>query len=323
MLNDFQSHCLAAAFIGERPAFALADGTVRRPGVETECLRVHAAASLVASMVLEEDALLTTGEDGRVCRIEASGAPRELGCLPRKWITSVGMGGGRLAYATGKTVWLQSGQDTRQLNHRRNVKGIAFRRDGARLAVAQQDGVTVHDVSAGDGSGELLELLWNDIHHASTFSPDGRFLLVASQNSFLHGWRLADRKHFRMLGYQGRVDDWAWTPDGAFIATSGAAAAIVWPCDGEDGPMGRDAIEVAPRAQGVVSAVAWRPRERTLAIGYADGAVQIASVEDPFSARVLRTSGRAAITSVAWNRPGDSIAFGSAAGECGVYRVGS
>jgi len=315
VLSEFESHCLVAAFIGDEPAFALADGTVRRVGAQRDCVRVHAASSLAALRTFADDALLTSGEDGRVCRTGADGEPRELGCVPRKWITSLDASAGRLAYASGKTVWLQSARGDRQLQHRRSVKGIAFGRDGARLAVAQQDGVTVHDTEA---AGEPLELASNDIHHASTFSPDGRFLVVASQNSFLHGWRLADRRHFRMLGYPGRVESWAWTPDGAWLATSGAAAAIVWPFDGDDGPMHRSAIEVAARAQSVVSAVAWSPDASLLAIGHRDGALQVASLADPRSARLLRDGGRGAITSIAWRANGDAVAFGSAAGECGV-----
>lgn len=320
MLSEFQSHCLAAAFIGELPAFALADGTVRRLGAAVDCVRVHATPSLAAAPVAGEEAFVTSGEDGRVCRTDSSGEALELGCVPRKWITSVGQCRGQLAYASGKTVWLQSSHGSRQLPQRRNVKGIAFTRDGARLAVAQQDSVSVYETA---GEREPLELQWNDIHHAATFSPDGRFLVVASQNSFLHGWRLADGKHFRMLGYQGRVDGWAWSSSGTLLATTGAAAAIVWPFDGEDGPMARSAVEVGARPQGVVTAVDWRRDTLTLAIGHADGAVQVASAEDPAAARMLRAGGGAVITALAWNQRGDSIAFGSADGRCGLLGAGS
>jgi WD40 repeat protein len=234
-------------------------------------------------------------------------------------ITAVGESRGRLAYASGKTVWLHAAGAARPLQHPRGVKGLAFSRDGARLAVAQQDAVSLHDT---DAAGAPLELAWNDIHVASTFSPDGRFLVIASQNCFLHGWRLADRKHFRMLGYPGRIGDWSWSPDGALLATAGAAAAIVWPFDGDDGPMTRSAVEVAAREGRRVSAVAWRPgTARWLAIGDDDGAVRLASFDDPQAARPLREGGRAAITSVAWNADGTRLAFGSAAGECGALEV--
>jgi WD40 repeat protein len=317
VLSDFQSHCLSATFIGERPAFALADGTVRRPGAAIECIAVHAASSLAAAPVAGE-ALLTSGEDGRVCRIDASGAAREVGAVPRKWITSIGESRGRRAWASGKTVWLQSPEGARQLQHARGVKGIAFSRDGSRLAVAQQDAVSVHDTEA---AGTPLELAWNDIHLASTFSPDGRFLVIASQSCFLHGWRLADRKHFRMLGYPGRVADWCWDASGMLLATSGAPAAIVWPFDGDDGPMTRGAFEIAPRVGRTVTAVAWRPATRWLAVGYDDGCVQLASFDEPDALRPVRASGRAPITSVGWNANGRTLAFGSAAGECGAIAV--
>ena len=328
MLSDFGSHCLAAAFVGERPSFALADGTVRRLGAgdEVECLRVHADAALAAAPVAGADAILTSGEDGRVCRTDSSGASREVGAVPRKWITSVGERRGRLAYASGKTVWLHGadGAPARQLAHPRGVKSLAFSADGRRLAVAQQDTVSVHDTDIDAGTAAApLELAWNDIHVASTFSPDGRFLVIAAQNCFLHGWRLADRKHFRMLGYPGKVGDWAWSPDGMRLATSGAAAAIVWPFDGDDGPMTRSAVEVAPRAGRLATAVAWRPASRLLAIGWDDGAVQLASIDEPGVARTLRDGGRAAITSVAWSADGGRLAFGSAGGECGVEAIGA
>jgi WD40 repeat protein len=321
VLSEFGSHCLAATFVGERPSFALADGTVRRVGADEgiECLRVHAEASLAAA-VAGSDAILTSGEDGRVCRIEASGGSREVGAVPRKWITAVGERRGRLARAAGKTVWLRGseGASPRQLQHPRGVKGIAFSADGGRLAVAQQDSVSVHDT---EGAGAPLELAWNDIHLASTFSPDGRFLVIAAQNCFLHGWRLADRKHFRMLGYPGRIADWSWDASGLLLATSGAAAAIVWPFDGDDGPMTRGAFEIAPRTGRTVSALAWRPAGRRLAIGYDDGCVQLASFDEPDAVRPVRPGGRAPITSVAWNASGTSLAFGSAAGECGTAAV--
>ena len=320
MLGEFGSHCLAAAFLGEQPSFALADGTLRRFGTEIDCVRVHAAGSLAAARVGAGEALLTGGEDGRVCRVEADGATREVAAVARKWITAVGESRGQLAYASGKTVWLRGAGAARELPHTRGVKGIAFSRDGKHLAVAQQDSVSLHDLET---AGASLELAWNDIHVASTFSPDGRFLVIASQNCFLHGWRLSDRKHFRMLGYQTKVGDWSWTDAGGHLATSGASAAIVWPFDGDDGPMTRSAVEVGARNGRIVTAVAWRPRTTLLAIGYDDGRVELAGVDEPLSTRPLREGGRAAVTSIAWNADGSRLAFGSAVGECGVTALPS
>ena len=320
MTHEFGSHCVAATFVGGVPVFALADGTVRRLLAQEENIRAHAAL-LAAQRIDGEDALLTCGEDGRVCRTLPGGGLQEMALVPRKWITSVAQTAGRLAYASGKNVWLHATDGVRQIAAKRNVKGIAFAPDGARLAVAQQDSIAIHGTAAD--ARDPLELMWNDIHHACTFSPDGRFLLVASQDSFLHGWRLEDRQHFRMLGYVARVTDWAWSPDGNSLATSGAAAAIVWPFVGDAGAMGRSATEVAPREDATVSAVAWHPGSTLLAIGWSDGAVQCASIEEPEAPRTLRRKGRAHVTSLSCHPDGHAIAFGSAAGECGVLEVGA
>jgi WD40 repeat protein len=319
MTREFGSHCIAATFIGGVPAFALADGTLRRLHAEEECIRAHAAL-LAAQRIEGEDALLTSGEDGRVCRTLPGGGLEEMAVLPRKWITSVAQTAGRLAYASGKNVWLHTAAGVRVIAARRNVRGIAFAPDGARLAVAQQDSIALHCTAA---ERDPLELMWNDIHHACLFSPDGRFLLVASQESFLHGWRLEDRQHFRMLGYAARVTDWAWSPDGNSLATSGAAAAIVWPFSGDSGAMGRSAAELARRDDATVSAVAWHPRSTWLAIGWSDGAVQCACAEEPEARLTLRPRGRAQVTSLSFHPNGNAVAFGSAEGECGVLEAGA
>jgi WD40 repeat protein len=322
MTREFGSHCVAATFIGGVPAFALADGTLRRLHAQEECIRAHAAL-LAAQRIDGEDALLTSGEDGRVCRTLPGGGLQEMALVPRKWITSVAQTAGQLAYASGRNVWLHTADGVRLIAAKRNVKGIAFAPDGARLAVAQQGSIVIHRTVADADARDVLELMWSDIHHACTFSPDGRFLLVASQESFLHGWRLEDRQHFRMLGYAARVTDWAWSPDGKSLATSGAAAAIVWPFAGDSGAIGRSARELARRDDATVSAVAWHPRSALLAIGWSDGAVQCASVEEPEAPRTLRKKGRAHVTSLSFHPDGQAIAFGSAEGECGVLEVGA
>ena len=58
--------------------------------------------------------------------------------------------------------------------------------------------------------------------------------------------------------------------DGKWLATSGAEAAIVWPFESKEGPMGK-----APRECGVrpakVTRVAFHPKAYVLAVGYEDG----------------------------------------------------
>ena len=75
----------------------------------------------------------------------------------------------------------------------------------------------------------------------------------------------------RMTGYPAKTRSLSWSHDGAWLATSGADAAVVWPFKDKDGPMGK-----APRECGVREAratmVAFHPKALVVAIGYADGA---------------------------------------------------
>ncbi|WP_204307852.1 hypothetical protein, partial [Klebsiella pneumoniae] len=70
----------------------------------------------------------------------------------------------------------------------------------------------------------------------------------------------------------GKVRSLSWSADGKWLATSGAEAAIVWPFDSTEGPMGK-----APRECGVrparVSRVAFHPKSPVLAMGYEDGCI--------------------------------------------------
>lgn len=316
---DLGSHCSAALFAGDAPLFALADGTIHRRAEAGGRVRAHSAL-LAAAATADRRSLLTTGEDGRVCRTDATGEPAELVAVPRKWVSCVASSvRGALAYGSGRSVWVgEASGPLRELQHARSVASIAFSPDGSRLAVARYGGVSVHAV---DGDASPVDLEWKGIYAGIGFAPDGRFLIACMQDELLHGWRLQDARHFRMAGYAARIRDWAWSADGRWLATSGAASAVLWPFDGADGPMGSTALEVgAPRGDVLVTAVACHPRGAELAIGYADGAVALASIDDE-AGRMLRAADRGAVTSLAWHNSGARLAFGTASGKCGVLDV--
>lgn len=322
---NLESHCSAALFVGAVPLFAFADGTVHRwaegdHGARDHCARAHSGL-LAAAPASDGAALITAGEDGRVCWTDRSGEPREVATLPRKWIGCLAAGPhGAVAYAAGRSVWLhQEAGGLREFQHPRTVAGIAFAPDGSRIGVSRYNGVTLHPAD-GDDAPEELE--WKGIYAGVTFSPDGRFVLAAMQENLLHGWRLSDKRHFRMTGYPARVKDWSWSANGRWLATAGAASAILWPFDGFDGPMGRAALEVgAPRGDALATAVACHPTRDIVAIGYADGALAVAAVEAD-EQKLVRESGNGPISCIAWRGDGARVAFGSARGECGIVEVG-
>ena len=319
ILLELGSYCTAALFVGDVPLFALADGTMHRCVDGDHSARAHSAL-LAAAATADGQALLTSGDDGRICRTDGFGQPVELAAVPRKWIGCVASSSlGPFAFAAGRSLWLQDkSSPPRELQHPRSIAAIAFSPDGARIAVARYNGVTIHSAVQ---ENEPVELEWRGIYTGLTFSLDGRFLLAAMQENLLHGWCVEDGRHFRMKGYPTKVKNWAWSADGRRLATSGASAAIVWPFDGLDGPMGKTALEVsASRGEALVTAVAYHPLHEVLAIGYSDGALVVAEIDADDEA-LVRESGRGALTSVAWHDGGERLAFGSEFGECAVVDV--
>jgi WD40 repeat protein len=319
--RELGSPCAAAVFAGAAPLFALADGSVHS-WATGQSARVHPA--LLAAVPTVDRALLTAGEDGRVCRTTGKGESTEIASVPRKWIVSVAADrAGTTAFAVGRSVWLHDvAGRRREFEFARGVTAVRLAPDGTQLAVSRYGGMTVHTLV---GDSPPLDLEWKGICAAIDFSPDARFLLAFMQDGLLHGWRLPVgrelARHFRMTGYTSKVKDWSWTDDGRWLATSGAASVVLWPFAGVEGPIGATALEVGdPRGDALVTAVACRPGGEAVAIGYDDGAVLVASIRAE-AERLVRNPGGAPVLALAWHGSGSSLAFGTASGACGVLDV--
>ncbi|MCO5145485.1 MAG: WD40 repeat domain-containing protein [Aquamicrobium sp.] len=315
---DLEGHCIAAVWLGDIPHFALADGAVHRLDNGHKSADVHDGL-LCAAPALDGRTLLTGGEDGRACAVAAHGAVTELAAIGRKWVTAIAAGPrDAVAFASGRTAYvLLPGGEVKEIVHPRSVEGLAFAPKGMRLAVARYNGATLHFPAA---AGKPAELEWAGAHTAVTFSPDGNFLVTAMQENALHGWKLADGKHMRMAGYPAKVKSLSWSAKGRWLASSGAPAAIVWPFQTKDGPIGKAPAELGTRGDSMVTCVAFHPAEEILAIGYADGMVLAARVADAKEV-LLRRPVKGAVTAMDWDGEGRRIAFGTESGDCGVIDV--
>ena len=315
---DLSAHCVTACWLGDIPHFALADGSVHRLDNGHKTVEAHDGL-LAAVPTLDGKALLTGGEDGKVRSVSAEGTVTTITEAGRKWVQAVAPGPqGAVAWAVGKTAFvrLPDGR-VRELQHPRTAEAIAFAPKGLRIAVARYNGATLHFPAA---DGKPVELEWAGAHTMITFSPDGQFLVTAMQENALHGWKLADGKHMRMSGYPSKVKSLSWGPKGRWLASSGSPAAIVWPFQAKDGPMGKAPLELGARGDSTVTAVAFHPADEIVAIGYADGMVLAARCADQQEV-LLRRSGQGAVSSMAWDREGRRIAFGTEAGDCGVIDI--
>jgi WD40 repeat protein len=311
-------HVLASGFPGNDPCFATADGKVRFALDPADGTAVHAGGMLTA--IIEKTAVLSGGEDGRIVRTASGREPQVLGEEPGRWIDALASAAdGAAAWSTGKSVAARSAKgDLRRMTAPSTARGLAFLPKGYRLAVSHYNGVSLWFPNA---SAEPDQLAWKGSHLDVLVSPDGRFCVTSMQENALHGWRLDDKAHMRMTGYPAKTRSMSWSHDGAWLATSGAEAAIIWPFSGKDGPMGK-----APRECGVrpvrVGRVAFHPGALVLALGYDDGCVLLVRLTDASELLVRApAAGQGAISALAWDDEGRRLAIGGADGYAGVLTL--
>ena len=315
---DIDGHCIAAVFLNDVPHFAFADGAVHR--LDNGHKTVQANDGLLAAAYDDANGrLITGGEDGKVFSVKPQGVVEELAAAGRKWISSVAAGPQEaVAYGAGKSAFVRfKDGKVKEFQHPRTVEGLAFAPRGMRIAIARYNGATLHFPAT---DGKPAELEWAGAHTGVTFSPDGNFLVTTMQENALHGWKLADGKHMRMSGYPAKVKSLSWSARGKWLASSGAPAAIVWPFQAKDGPMGKAPLELGTRGNTMVTAVACHPSEEVVAIGYEDGMVIAARFHDAKEV-MLRRPGKGAITALTWDKAERRLAFGSATGDCGIIDI--
>jgi WD40 repeat protein len=318
---DFDEHVELATFIDNQPVFALVDGTVQFPLSPNKVVQTNDGL-LCATLAQDGASILTGGEDGRVMRV-VDGTAELVSEQKNKWIDVITSGpNGAIGFASGRTALVVANGETKQFDHERAVEGLAFAPKGLRLACGRYNGVSLHWVAT---SGSPVDLHWDGAHTKVMYSPDGKYVVTSMAENALHGWRLDDKrtgdgKHMRMTGYPAKPKSLSWSPKGKWLASSGAQAAICWPFSGKDGPMGKAPKELGTRGDSMVVCVACHPSEDVVAVGYADGMVMAVKIEDGGEA-LLRRAGKGAISSLAWDRGGTRVVFGSEEGEAGLIDV--
>lgn len=312
---------VAAAWLGDTPAFALADGFIRLGEADED--RRAAAHPDAAILVAASDGrrLISGGDDGRVVAIDAAGEMETIADEKGKWIDAVAAYEGAVAWSAGRSARARSAKgEVKSLDLPSTCRGLAFFPKGYRLAVAHYNGATLWFPNAG--KPELLS--WNGSHLDATVSPDGRFLMTSMQENTLHGWRLADAKHMRMAGYPSKTRSLSWSFDGKWLATSGSDACIIWPFSGKDGPMGQSPRECGVRVNVPVTRVAFHPGALVVAIGFDDGMVLLARITDGSELLVRKPadeSKNARISALAWDAKGARLLFGAENGDAGLLTL--
>ncbi|WP_142417044.1 WD40 repeat domain-containing protein [Bartonella massiliensis] len=314
---DLQSYCLSCGFIGNKPAFVSVEGLIVFLTPTPQIFEVH--QGIISSHFSHDNtAIITGGEDGKVCQTTEGGHTELLSQKERKWISNVAFGPQKaFAFSSARLAFVHVGKEQQELTHERSIEGLAFAPKGLRLAVAHYNGVTLHWLSTQTSPTTLV---WKGAHCGVTFSPDNRYVISTMQENALHGWRLSDHQHLRMSGYPSKVKSWSWSAKGKWLATSGASAAIVWPFHTKDGPMGKAPLELGTRANALVSTVSCHPSQEIVAIGFNDGMILAAHFRDEKEI-LLKGYGKSAISALNWDQTGHNLTFGSENGECGMINI--
>jgi len=307
---------VAVHFLGETAVFALGEETLLFASPDNAEQRVAVHAGGILAVACDGKRILTGGDDDKVVVTDAKGTTETLAAdAKHRWIDRVALGPERaVAWSAGKQVFVRTAKgELRTLDLPSSAGGIAFAPKGLRLAAAHYGGVTLWFPNA-QATPEMLA--WKGSHLDVMFSPDGKFLVTAMQESTLHGWRLMDAKDMRMSGYSAKVRSMAWTPGARWLATSGSEQIILWPFATKDGPMGKQPRMLAPYDKRAV-VVACHPKQEVVAVGFEDGLVMLCRMED--GAEILaKKPGPAPVSAIAWSGDGNRLAFGTEDGEAGI-----
>ncbi|MCI0600806.1 MAG: WD40 repeat domain-containing protein [Beijerinckiaceae bacterium] len=310
----------AATFLGPTPALALDDGTVLLIAAGgAKCIPAHPGASIIAAAAAGNK-FITGGGDGRVVTTSADGALREIADEKGKWIDALAArSDGAIAWSCGKTVRARgSSGSVTSITAPSSVRGLAFMPKGYRIAFAHYDGASLWFPNTA-APPERFE--WKGSHLSIAVSPDGRFLVTAMQENALHGWRVADKAEMRMRGYLAKTRSLSWSSDSFWLATSGAAAAIIWPFKDKAGPVNKPPLEIGAREVKVTCA-AFHPKSLVLGQGYEDGLLLLCRIPDgaEILVRAAPANGRS-ISALAWDDPGRKLLFGAADGTAGLLEM--
>lgn len=310
------AHVTAAAFLGDTPVFALGDGAVIL-GDDARRLTPHEDSILAAAS--NGKMLATGGADGRVVITTAGGTAQVISETKGAWIDAIALSAdGAVAWSVGKQVHVQDVKGAGfSLEAPSTVRGLAFAPKGFQVAIAHYGGVTLWFPRT---SAPPKRLEWKGSHIDVSLSPDGRFVVTSMQENALHGWRIVDANHMRMSGYPAKTRSLSWSPDGNWLATSGADAAILWPFSSKDGPIGKAPQELGLRPHRV-TAVAYHPKAPVLLQGYEDGCILMVRTNDKNELLARPPAASGPITAMAWNATGTRFAFGSEGGEAGLLAL--
>jgi WD40 repeat protein len=174
-------------------------------------------------------------------------------------------------------------------------------------------------VIARDDRGREKTLEVPSTARGLAFAPKGYRLAISHYNGATLWFPNVEAKP-ELLEWKGSHLDVIWSHDGKWLATSGAEAAIIWPFESKEGPMGKQPRECGVRPA-KVSRVAFHPNTYVLAVGYEDGCILLIRLADASELLVRPAVKGSGVTALAWDRGGKRLAFGCEDGQAGLLTL--
>ena len=261
-------------FSGDKPIFAFGDGRIFVDEKELVCLEDGIYSASLCPLTF---GIIALGDDGKVTRVRLNGEREEIYHFKNSFadFMTVNAPSKRVAVALSRKVAVINLKDNKvefEFEPPMSPTYVAFDQLGDNLVVAHGKGMTIYDLKSSE---EPLEFPVGGGVFACAFSPNLHFLVAATAEPAMVGWRLSDGAGFRMAGYPAKPNSLAWVEDGAALLTSGGPVAVLWPFFSDDGPMGMNAKTFRTR-NAIVTSVA--SQKHTMALGYNDGGIDIIDV---------------------------------------------
>lgn len=225
----------------------------------------------------------------------------------------------RIACAAGTEIAIFAGDDTAaplRLQDELPLDALAFSPDGRELAAAHEGGLSIWRL---DGSEPMRrELRFAGKPSAVSWSPDSAWIASPLAESGFRLVHLATERSDTIGGYPTPVHSLAWSRAANALVTSGAFRVVAWSMDTP--PLGgemRGALETGRPGLVVIESVATHPDRDLLAVGYANGLLNISQVglRDEL---MLRADGVGAATALAWSADGAHLAVGTSDGMAAI-----
>ncbi|MEP4197005.1 MAG: WD40 repeat domain-containing protein [Aliishimia sp.] len=304
-----------AVSVGDHVAVSFGDGRVCFFHPENPVKTVDAHRGVVLCIAADGDHVLTGGDDGRFLRVSSGGDLEELAQFGTRWVDCVAASDGYRACSSGRQahVWVSGDAKATIFEHVSTVGGLAFDKGGQRLAVTYYGGATVW--GRKDQGWTPSKLFWKGFHGDTCFSPDGKYLVTSMQENALHAWRLRDNGDFAMSGYPAKIKSLTWVGDIPHLVTSGADEAIAWPFDGKNGPLGREPVRVAYNDDNLVTCVQSLPQKEAVFVGFSDGTVQLAELDETKGIVLLSSATGADVISIVVSTSLSHLMIGDAKGN--------